>query len=717
MSTTPELTELVKRVHKRINSATTKADLEQLFSLGDDEAYTRDSPRSVGRHLRILSIEFSGVKQTGEPLHYTRKPETGVNLWVGENLVGKSTIFKSVKFALTGNNSFVDDVGEWIKTIWVEFTLGAQTHTAHIFKRPADRNFIFEFYSLSRDELGDMDAEEIEDAADFRGNKGDYEAYVEKFFFKEFDYYKMQWTSSRSGQKDQVGLQTNNTSWQTYFKSIYLEADDALVFGSQTELVLQMLFGLELTYPINRLKMEKEKKQSTLGLLKSQSAAAATSEQTQSLQKDIQHVEVELMKLQETKKAANASVAPSSARDFEIALNRQNTAITQSGLLSQQLLQLTADQSRLQAEEKEFKQKIYEFGNEASLKKKRSRFLQDQEQFGAFFNELEVSICPSCSHEVETIRVEHERQTGNCRLCTSHMPPDQPVVEPGTHQEEVKQLEDEATKLIADQYYYRVKRSGVLKSLEDVGKQLDDVKAQQLANTSAIPIYAAQVQTLQQALSAKPVTFDVDKYIEDTTALLQRKAELNAELNALIQPAADSKQRLERLENEINWLHMAQEELGNLRNERSSDLLEDFEKLYLKLLQEFGLPNCESVKIDDKFKFTYQFSGTELSFAKLAPGAQLRAKLGMYIAIIQLDVQLHHGRHPRFIILDSPAGQEADRRFVEALKDALAYIEANMKEDLQVFVGTAVRTLAAAVTSDKMDWRDEPDPSGRQYFF
>jgi hypothetical protein len=73
--------------------------------------------------------------------------------------------------------------------------------------------------------------------------------------------------------------------------------------------------------------------------------------------------------------------------------------------------------------------------------------------------------------------------------------------------------------------------------------------------------------------------------------------------------------------------------------------------------------------------------------------------------LIDMDVQFQNGRHPRFIMLDSPAGEEADQAFLDGLKDTLAYIESALGSELQVFVGTAQRELQTAVAPAKAEVR------------
>ncbi|WP_210521878.1 hypothetical protein [Hymenobacter terricola] len=84
MSASTELEKLSKQVAKRSGSTMELHKIQELLTL-DEEAYQRDSPRSIGKTLRVVSIAFSGVKNTGEVIEYARTMADGVNLWVADN--------------------------------------------------------------------------------------------------------------------------------------------------------------------------------------------------------------------------------------------------------------------------------------------------------------------------------------------------------------------------------------------------------------------------------------------------------------------------------------------------------------------------------------------------------------------------------------------------------------------------------------------------------
>lgn len=145
MSTSGELEKLSKLVAKRANGVLTLPKIQELLTL-DEDAYQRDSPRSVGKTLRVISVAFSGVKNTGEALGYSRTMAEGVNLWLADNSKGKTSIFKVLKLALSGNDSLDKEIMGWLREAWVEFRIGGNSYTVHMSKGENDRSPLYQFY-------------------------------------------------------------------------------------------------------------------------------------------------------------------------------------------------------------------------------------------------------------------------------------------------------------------------------------------------------------------------------------------------------------------------------------------------------------------------------------------------------------------------------------------------------------------------------------------
>ncbi|MCI5139096.1 MAG: hypothetical protein D3922_11925, partial [Candidatus Electrothrix sp. AR1] len=87
-------------------------------------------------------------------------------------------------------------------------------------------------------------------------------------------------------------------------------------------------------------------------------------------------------------------------------------------------------------------------------------------------------------------------------------------------------------------------------------------------------------------------------------------------------------------------------------------------------------------------------------FDDVTEGEQLRAKIAFYLSLIQLDIEFDFGRHTRFLIIDSPGKEEGDSEYLKGLTEVLKDIERRFGEQLQIFIGTAERTLTGVIKEE-----------------
>jgi len=105
----------IKSLQKEFDDVFTAAEIKEILDL--DIELTMDTPLSTGKRLEINYVAFSGRKITDEQqeysnqdIDYTQEIYSGVNMWVADNLKGKSSIFKIIKFALTGKDSLKSNI-------------------------------------------------------------------------------------------------------------------------------------------------------------------------------------------------------------------------------------------------------------------------------------------------------------------------------------------------------------------------------------------------------------------------------------------------------------------------------------------------------------------------------------------------------------------------------------------------------------------------------
>lgn len=707
-----DFSKMVSQVYKQAGGSLTLEQVEELLTINED-AYSKDSPLSVGKRLMMRSLEFrgekGGVDGVVQPINYRREFGSGVYLWVGDNLVGKSSIFKIIKLAITGNKKISRDVESWLSKIWLEFSLGSNEYTV-IIERPdldPEKDFKYFLYTGVRKEF--MPSESML----FEGSAVKYKEFMQSLFFREMSYYHLQWTQHDS-RADSLELRTSNASWSTYYKSVFLEAEDynTLFFGSQAELIFQMLLGLELTYPINRLKVKRKFLENELGKQRSISEAIMLSlgqEQQESDEKELAQL------IQELEGLANSAKIAMSVPDNNLEQNLEKSR-TKYRIALQKRNDLEVEKDNLEGYAVELRRKIHahtrqisDFETEINKKNRRKKDVQEYLDLGGFFSSLEVRTCPNCNHAVESKKVLLEKDTGNCRLCEHEVAP-QPI-DKDAYEKQIQELEGQRQALFQDQYLLRM--------------NLSDLVAEEKRDNSRISLIKDEIFTLNvdklfddfEALRAEvtktqPVRFDLPSHIKSVAALSERKGILEQKLKPVETTPLKDLPTTTIFEHQIAAIEIAVTLLDEERQKRSQSLINIFENLYLKQLHAFGLPHYDGVQVRPNFKLAYSIRGNEHDFNDITPGEKLRAKLGFYIALIELDVEHQLGRHPRFLVLDSPAREEGDHTYVDGLKTTLDYIQKKFGGNLQVFVGTAQRELESAIDSDQVEVKME-----NQYFF
>ena len=125
---------LVHNLQEQFTQDFTEDQIKELLNLGEE--FGKDTPLSTGKRLEINYISFSGKKVTeeqfeysGKDIAYSQEVNSGLNMWIADNLRGKSSIFKIIKFALTGNNSLKPNISKWLQHILVVFSINDKKYS------------------------------------------------------------------------------------------------------------------------------------------------------------------------------------------------------------------------------------------------------------------------------------------------------------------------------------------------------------------------------------------------------------------------------------------------------------------------------------------------------------------------------------------------------------------------------------------------------------
>jgi len=686
-------------VHQNFEQGISLEEVEEILHLEED--YNKDSPASLGKSLVINRLIFSGKKISGEDFYYDQQLYTGVNVWIADNQKGKSTIFKIIKFALTGTENIKPDIKPWINEIILEFQIGNSVYTNYINWVNKAKGALYSFgieKFLKFRENQKLNIFEKEKEFDF-SSKNELEEKIQDFFFDHFSFYTLKYTQKNSSKED-FEINTANLSWSTYFKSIYLESNnyeylffDKETFGAQGRKIFEMILGLPLTYPINMLSIQRDKVSEDIGKLKltDKSIKETSANKKEIINKRYAEVSKALEDLNKigkihfdekplieeynklhTKINDNRKRARIISEEYQIEKEKLNTLEEELRFLEQDHVKVNEEIKRLTKQELNIGLYI------------------DAE---SFFSNLDIKVCPHCEIEISENKKEQERKDHVCGLCGET--PKQQKIDEAELQNKFSRIKDEkngySNKIALIQNninLQKIKAENQRKLLAEVYSKLVSVPSD-VTDMNRLKEIENQIET---------ITNERDKQrhlLNKREDLIKEEAVLKFQLGEIAKErVTNNGLTLEKYFLKKEVLNFALKSLERKRISLNKEIISKLEELILKEIQAFGLSSINKIEINDKFDLIFTQNQVNVNFSELTEGEKLRAKLAFYLSLIQLDIEHNLGRHPRFLIFDAPGSEEMIEDHLHGLSEIFKNVNKRFSNKLQIFVGSAIREFS-----------------------
>lgn len=685
------LKDFIKEIHKEYKGIYSISEIEKLLNISDD--YNTDTPFSTGKKLSISRVRIIGHKNSSESNNNSIDKNIafldGSNIIIADNFKGKSSIFKIIKYALTGSNSIKNNVKKWIKHIFVVFKINEIKFTTYLdltSNRTKAKLLKGEYYELEAINNSNLDV--IIDAS----NNSEYEEKIQNFFFKQFSYYSLKWTQ-KSSKKDSNDMLESNASWKTYFKSILLESKDSstLTFGDQGKKIFQMLLGLELTYPINRLSVKRDK------LL---SDVANENQISKKIERDIESIKLELNNINKeiTEYKRNNEIHISiDYTKYNFLINKINelNKSYRSNVEKKNTLEIELAQTTINI--KNYKNQVKKIDNELSKNTKYQYDLLEYIEIGSFFSNLDIKQCPCCNHKKESLK---ESYSSNCILCGDEINKEEQNIDSEIFNEKI-----ENTKKI--EINLKQSLSELDKKIESEKKAIEEIKMN-LNHCNNIYSIITEIENLKNELNI------LEKQISETQ---KRKMDYNEYDNIISRKAVlefqlyendkYTKKNVNILNNNIKVINSAISKLSELRYMNAKKNLDQLSTIILDELHNLGLKSITEVVINEKFDIIYKQDNDYTTFDQIAEGEQLRAKLALYLGLIQLDIEYNLSKHTRLLIIDSPGKEEVDENFLKGFQEIIKSFENKFDNNFQIIIGTADRRLSGILNNEILYSKDE----------
>lgn len=687
--------EFVKIIHEEFKN-TTIEQIEQILDIGEN--FTKDTPVSTGKRLIITNISFEGQKiseegnsYSGKLIKYSNPLDSGLNIWIADNLKGKSSIFKILKYGLTGVNSLKANIKKWIKLILINFKINEKEYSIFLDCRKKSLTGMLLSCNVPAIEKVDDYLEQIL----FKSNgEAEYQSNIQDFFFKQFTYYSLKWTQ-KSSQKDKNELWEVGASWKTYFKSIFLESSDSsVIFGDQGKKIFQMLLGLEFTYAINYYSVEKDK----LLFERAKRNSVQKEEDISQIEK-IDKLKNRLLEIEQ--QLSTFTVENKSKLDltefYKDRENLLNSVVDNNYKIKNIQEKIEIEKTQIEAiKEKRRHNDDTKSQLEKEIRKTEKHIsdLKEYIEIGIFFSNLNITKCPSCNHHIS----EHEKHDALrakvCSVCHEEIKTEQEKDDKEIYKEKIENLQ--------------IVISGLKSDLESLEKQ-KGIDNYDLHSANVIKFSQELERLVSMTDISERLTALNDILNQETTIresinnkreeLIAEKAIINYQLQEKISPTISS---LTNNNLKIEVYDKAINELGHIRLKLSENVLNRLSGLMLEEIHQMGLKSISEIKINENFDIKYKQDGDIVGFDDIAEGEKLRAKLAFYLSLIQMDIEYNYGRHTRFLIIDSPAKEEADANYMSGLKDLLSTIQQRFGTQLQILIGTAERSLENIVSNENV---------------
>jgi len=594
-------------------------------------------------------------EQTGPkarvPFRFEWSPQPGVNgIGSGRNLRGKSTLLNVLMWSLTGRcPQFQNDVRSWIEHVEVDWTVGPERLRVEFDARDGvATGRVAKVTAIDVDTNGTVIGQF--DGADFEGVMGSL--MMTRLRLENIPV----WTDTAA----------RVHAWPAYSSSFVVRANqlDPIVGNEQTIGVrmMQMFIGTDWA-PVQAATMTARRgmdKARSAANDKAQAAGEAVEASRSAAEKQVDDLRTKIGKL------------PAGTPDVQVMLS----AATRASDLAREVHGLEAKLIAQAALAETARQQ---------LKVARARVHTSYEDALAtrFFHHMRPSVCPRCAAQVTPERRAAEPDKHECSVCTSELNLD-------ALQADVIVAASVPDELVAGLVAGTSGGDGADGDAED--EPLDEVEAAQTAVTAAEAAVAeltakigALTKERDMAAARVEVGSELLSAVSERRALELNLARAEGALGALTRSSNPA--MVDPVDPvQLAVVDAAEQVLKKWVKSDQDPMLARISAAIERLTQSFGADNLSDFTLSGNANMALRENGVKQKYSGLTAGEKLRVKIATAIALIRHGYVEGIGRHPGFLVLDSPSAEEMPEEdlatMVKALRDVAGEAE------MQIFVAT-----------------------------
>ncbi|GAA4909107.1 ATP-binding protein [Tessaracoccus lubricantis] len=584
------------------------------------------------------------------PFDFTWEPLDGVNgVGSGSNLRGKSSIVELLLWSLSGRCAvFSVAVRRWIEHVEVDWVVGAETLRVAF---DADNGEVSNG-SVTVIEEGGSEGPVI---ATFR----DAEAFEDAMNSVMMSRLRLEsFTVSQAGKPV-------THRWASYVNALWVRPKDLKsIIGKEATLsvrLMQMFIGTDWVPVLATA--------STIaGSLEAEQKIAAQRRKTATDAMEGSRAEAQkVVRAVEAKIAGLPKGTPDPAK-LALANARIGDLMRQMHTLETQLLRqsVAADTARQQ------------------LKAAKARQHTEYEHalLTKFFHQMEPTVCPRCTAGVTDERRAAEPDEHKCSVCTSDLNLEAlkvNVIVANSVDDAVATALVEATAAVSEEAGEEPAPKTEVEALAEAGERVEAVM-------SALREQINKLQVTHDDLVAE-TTLDaaLAQAVEDRRLLDIELARAEGAVQALAAPIAPvDASPVDPVQ--LAVAEAAEKVLSSWVKGHQDPLLTKISSEIERLVVNFGADSLSNIRLDGAANMSLRQNGDPSTYGQVTPGEQLRLKIAAVIALIKHGYGEGIGRHPGFLLLDSPAAEEVPDGDLATMVAAL--LEVAKEAPMQIIVAT-----------------------------
>lgn len=666
MITIEQLVEQVR--HELVNNLLTEAipDQDVIRSVLEETEIEQLSRAAEGtvfkQKLTITKLYIRGHKwhrntsEKDEIFEYKRNLLPGVNGWIADNSSGKSSILKSIMWAVSGEKlHFKVDVESWIDSVAVELEIsGIGTFTVRYMPDFSNQQVNGAIYENNLDDVL-RGASNVQITGQFN-NREDMAKCIDQIFGTSFGLYKTPVASTLNQRKQ-------NLIWNVYSQAIFIGSDqyedylfpNSYRTGKRHQEVLGAYLGLDnFTQVISNVRQAFDESDGAYIVERKYVLrnAADVNSKIDALLNEQKEIDRQLEELE---------------RDQSVRIDPTYIHTLHEEVVEAQskLLQLKFDEAALLKKLRDVKDIQYQ-------NRKAKQQLTESIEVKLFLTQLKVTRCPHCTNDISSEALQKELETKICGVCHSQL-------KPLSSEQQIEQ------------------QHNLLSELEDIIKEQAKVFKATNKEAKDVALTISKLEEEYQALFSKykSVAQQTREGIgPEIKRLIEKKGYLAGRLNELqVQTEESQTQRLEALKLRRDILKSGVLVLQNVLKRQNRSTLEQLSTLAMDYCQRFGVQNLEAILIKDQFELQVKQSGRIHDFRNMEASEALRIKIAFQLALLVLHLRENIGRHPGLLIIDAPGGAEMNNERLTEMLSQVAKIAQEFGDQTQVLIASTREEL------------------------